>query len=137
MEKTIKDNQNPLDSLITLQELKNKLQALKARKACGPDGICTKMLKHGDPKLNEAILKIFNLTLNTGCFPAIWNQGLITTPIFKSGDKFDPHNYRGICVSSNLGKVFCSIINARILAFLKEHDVLSKSQIDFRKSPHL
>ena len=129
-----------MDSLITLQELKNKLQALKARKACGPDGICTEMLKHGDPKLNEAILKIFNLTLNTGCFPAIWNQGLIT-PIFKSGDKFDPNNYRGICVSSNLGKVFCSIINDRILTFLKEHDVLSKRQIGFlpnhRTSDHI
>ena len=44
-------------------------------------------------------------------------------------------------MSSNLGKVFCSIINAQILAFLKEHDVLSKSQIGFlpdhRTSDHI
>ncbi|MGH0143446.1 UNVERIFIED_CONTAM: hypothetical protein FKN15_006828 [Acipenser sinensis] len=88
------------------------------------------MLKHSSPKLQEAMLKLFNIVLSTGYFPDIWNQ-LLISPFHKSGDKFNPINYRGICVSSNLGKVFCSIINARILAFLTEHSVLSKSQIGF------
>uniref|UniRef100_A0A0E9QKC6 Uncharacterized protein n=1 Tax=Anguilla anguilla TaxID=7936 RepID=A0A0E9QKC6_ANGAN len=61
------------------------------------------MLKYSTPELQKALLKLFNLILQTGCFPEIWSQGLIST-IYKSGDKFDPNNYRGICVSSNLGK---------------------------------
>ena len=81
-------------------------------------------------KFQLAILKLFNLILSVDYFPDIWNQGLIT-PIFKKGDKFDPNNYRGICVNSNLGKVFCSIINVRVLNFLNKHNVLSKSQIGF------
>ncbi len=72
------------------------------------------MIKHTSSKLQLAVLKLFNVILRVGYFPDIWNQGLIT-PIFKNGDKFDPNNYRGICVSSNLGKLFCSIINARLL----------------------
>lgn len=85
-------------------------EALKSKKACGPDGIFNEMLKPLNNKFQSAILKLFNLALSVGYFPDIWNQGLIT-PVYKNGDKFDPNNYRGICVNSNLGKIFCSIIN--------------------------
>uniref|UniRef100_A0A3B1JC70 ribonuclease H n=1 Tax=Astyanax mexicanus TaxID=7994 RepID=A0A3B1JC70_ASTMX len=126
----IKDNQNPLDYPITQVELAQKLKSLKSKKACGPDSIRNEMLKNSTPDLQEAMLKLFNLVLSSGCFPDIWSQGLIT-PIHKSGDKSDPNNFRGICVSSNLGKVFNNILNNRILSFLTEHDVLSKNQIGF------
>ncbi|MBN3309410.1 RTJK polymerase, partial [Amia calva] len=117
MELAFKDTQNPLDSTITEQELQEKLRALLPRKACGPDGISNEMLKHSSPELQQALLRLFNLVLSVGHFPDSWHKGLITA-IHKSGDKLDPNNYRGICVSSNQGKVFCRIINARILAFL-------------------
>ncbi|XP_066570600.1 complement C1r-B subcomponent-like [Amia ocellicauda] len=88
------------------------------------------MLKHSSLALQEALLKLYNLVLTAGCFPALWNQGLIT-PIHKSGDKLDPSNYTGICVSSSLGKVICSILNSTILSFLSEHSVLHRGQIGF------
>ena len=62
--------------------------------------------------------------------PDIWCQGLIT-PIYKSGDKNDPTNYRGICVSSCLGKLFCSILNQRLYSYLEENKILHNSQIGF------
>ena len=39
--------------------------------------------------------------------------------------------YRGICVSSCLGKLFCSILNTRLQAFLKNKKMLYSSQIGF------
>ncbi len=87
-------------------------------------------VKNTEHKLRLALLKLFNSVLSVGHFPEAWNRGLIK-PIFKSGEKSDPNNYRGICVSSNLGKLFCSIINTRLVHFLTEHNVLSKSQIGF------
>ncbi len=140
LELTIKDNQNPLDFPITDKELKEKIKNLQLQKASGPNGILNEMIKHTSSKLQLAVLKLFNVILRVGYFPDIWNQGLIT-PIFKNGDKFDPNNYRGICVSSNLGKLFCSIINARLLDFITTHNVLSRSQIGFlpnyRTSDHI
>ncbi len=139
-ERVIKDYQNPLDFPITQQELRKKLLALKGRKAFGSDGILNEFLKHCSEKCQLAILKLFNRILCTGHFPEIWNKGIIT-PIYKNGDKFDPQNYRGICVNSNLGKLFCSILNSRIVDFLTVHEVLNQSQIgfmpNFRTTDHI
>ena len=62
--------------------------------------------------------------------PQTWCGGLIT-PIFKSGTKNDPSNYRGICSSSCLGKLFCSILNQRLLEHVQSLDILHNSQIGF------
>ena len=42
-----------------------------------------------------------------------------------------PSNYRGICTSSCLGKLFCSILNQRLLEHVQSLDILHKSQIGF------
>ncbi len=140
LESTIKDYQNPLDSPITLAELLDQIQTLKTQKACGVDGILNEMIKYTEHKFKLAILKLFNIILSSGIFPNIWNKGLIT-PIHKNGDRFDPNNYRGICVNSNLGKLFCKILNSRLAHFLRDRNVLSKCQIGFqpkyRTSDHI
>ena len=62
--------------------------------------------------------------------PQTWCNGIIT-PIFKSGVKSDPSNYRGICISSCLGELFCSILNQRLLDHVKSLDILHiKSQLE-------
>ncbi|CAJ0922587.1 unnamed protein product [Ranitomeya imitator] len=130
MEEKIKNFQNSVDTPITLQEVTERLSSIRCRKASGLDGILPEMLKYSAPEIQAAMVKLFNIVLSAGYFPRTWNQGLIT-PIHKSGDRYDPANYRGICVSSNLGKLFNSILNKRILTFLTEHNVLSKSQAGF------
>ena len=130
LEDTIKDNQNPPDFPITWEELTTQTKSLQPRNTCGPDSIKNEMLKCSTPEMQGAVLKLFNTVLQSGCFPDIWCKGLIS-PIHKSGDKSDPDNYHGICVSSCLGKLFCSILSKRILDFLEEHSSLSKSQIGF------
>ena len=62
----------------------------------------------------SAYLKLFNSILTSGIMPNTWCRVLIT-PIYKSGRRNEPSNYRGICVSSCLGKLFCSILNQRLL----------------------
>ena len=88
------------------------------------------MIKASQTKLMPIYQKLFNLILLSGSFPENWCQGLIT-PIFKCGDKNDPNNYRGICVSSCLGKLYCSILNQRLLNFVKSNQISHPSQIGF------
>ena len=47
------------------------------------------------------------------------------------GTKSDPSNYSGICISSCIGTLFCSILNQRLLKHVDLHNINYKSQIGF------
>ena len=43
----------------------------------------------------------------------------------------DPNNYRGITLMSCLGKLFLSILNARLLELVQKNDILGTNQLGF------
>ena len=98
------------------------------------------MSKTGIPFLNTALYKLFNLILHSGFFPKSWREGIIT-PIYISGNKHDPANYRGICINSCLGKLFTSVLNTRLQNHLLDQNILHQAQIGFlpdhRTSDHI
>jgi hypothetical protein len=53
--------------------------------------------------------------------------------MFKSGNPNDCNNYRGICVSSCLGKLFTSLLQNRLTNFLEKQNLLSVNQGGFRE----
>jgi hypothetical protein len=111
-------------------EIKNAAKKLKKNKSAFSDRIKTEMIKCSTNILLQGFVKLFNLILEVGYFPSQWCQGLIT-PIFKSGDLSDCNNYRGISITSCLGKFFCLILKERLLIFLNENKILHPSQIGF------
>ena len=91
------------------------------------------MFKAGQESLLPLLEMIFNKILTNGEFPRSWRVNLLT-PIHKKGDPLDPANYRGIAVGSHLGKLFCSIMNTRLLKFAEKNKLIPKSQIGFRRN---
>ena len=116
------------------------MKSLKLKKAPGPDKIRNEMLKTDIQFLNTALYKLFNLILQSGFFPSSWCEGIIT-PIYKSGNKLGPANYRGICINSCFGKLFTSVLNTRLKNHVLDHDILHQAQIGFspnhRTSDHI
>ena len=108
------------------------IKRLKLGKAVGIDVISNEMLKLGFRYLKECLLKLFNFSAEANIGPSDWCMDLIS-PTFKSDDKLNPDNYRGICVISCLHKLLLLILNDRLSYFLKTHDVINKSQIGFQK----
>lgn len=53
------------------------------------------------------------------------------TPVFKSGNKIDSTNYRGICINGRLGKLFTAILNARLKNYVIEKDVLHLKTVSY------
>ena len=60
-----------------------------------------------------------------------WREGLIVS-LFKKGDKEDPGNYRGITLLSVVGKVFCKILNDRLVQYLDKSGKIHEGQAGFR-----
>ena len=121
---------NDLDFPTSDKEILRTSKILKNKKASSFDLVKNEMIKASCGSLQSVNEKLFNIILKAGIYPNTWCEGL-TTPIFKSCDKSDPENYRGICVSSCLGKFFSSIINQRLVDFLEKKKILHPSQIGF------
>ena len=98
------------------------------------------MLKCSVNQLASSLVKLFNFIVKKGSFPDIWSTGIIS-PIFKSGNKSHPSNYRGICVTSCFGKLFSSVLNLTLGSFLQDQKILHPSQISFlrgyRRTDHM
>ena len=124
---------NELDTEITIEEIIKTPKKIKSKKAAHSDKINNEMIKYSVDILANGFIKVFNTIMKSGKFPTLWCEGLIS-PIFKSGNKLDPSNYRGICVSSSLGKFFCSVLNERLMNISKTKELLHPSQIGFLPS---
>ena len=128
------DNSNgPLDSEITINELRQALNSLKPRKAAGNDKILNEILIAGKLHLEKPLTSLFNRILRAGVFPKSWCIGHII-PIYKKGDPSDPDNYRGITILSVLSKLFTSVLNNRLYKFLTDTGTLKLEQCGFRKN---
>ena len=103
-----------MDFNISTKELSLAVKNLKNNKSAGLDCIKNEMVKYGYSVLSDSLVKLFNLVYSSGHFPTIWNTNLIK-PIYKKGDKTNSNNYRGISISSCVGKLFCSILNERLV----------------------
>ena len=57
---------------------------------------------------------------------------LFIVNIFKKRDREDPGNYRGITLLSVVGKVFCKILNNRLVQCLDKEGALHEGQAGFR-----
>ena len=127
------ENKNPFEELnapFSESELKNALKNLKNNKSNGPDELLNEQIKTSFSKMKGTFLKLFNLILNTGCFPESWAEGLIV-PIYKmKGSKNDPNNYRGITLLSCLSKFFNICLNNRLKIISEK--ILSAIQAGFR-----
>ena len=121
-----------LECPITPDELAEHMRRLKRGKAVGHDQLPAEVLRLESPGLINALVLVFNRLLELVVWPTEWWYGLIV-PIAKPGaDRSDPNDYRGITVLPVLSKLFESVINERVAAFLEHTSGLSDLQGGFR-----
>ena len=98
---------------ITVEEVKVCVQELKNGRAPGPGGIVADLIKNGGISLWKRIRELFNHCLEQRKTPKEFKQGYITS-LYKKGDKKDPDNYRGLCVTSTLSRLWAKILQKRL-----------------------
>ena len=85
----------PEDLLCTTEEVLSYIQALDANKTSGPDGISTRMLKNAALSIAPSLAKLFNISIQLGCFPTCWKTSSVV-PVPKSSKHKEVSNYRPI-----------------------------------------
>jgi len=121
-----------LDFQITPQEVMSAIKGLKSNKTPGLDAITNEMIKCSSGQLSTCLLKLFNKILTLGLYPDLWSTGFIIN-IHKKGPYTEPENYRGITITSALGKLFNSILNNRLTKYLDDNNIISNTQIGFEQ----
>ena len=90
------------------------------------------MLTQGRGAVVVSLRILFNAILSSGYAPTQWQTGTASM-VYKSGDKLDWKNYRGITLLSLVGKLLESVLAERIQHFLVENGQLPPEQGGFRK----
>ena len=103
-----------LNSHITKEEVQTVISSLKPGKASSFDQIANEILKSLTHENIDLLTKLFNHCFDSGIYP--WNKSVITT-LHKKGSKSNPDNYRAIAVSSNIGKLFSTILLNRLIDY--------------------
>ena len=105
---------------------------MPSTKATGLDDISINVLKLAAPEIVSSITYICNLSLKTATFPAKWKEAKVT-PLHKGGSRHDCSNYRPISVLPILSKILEKHVFTHMYAFLQKHNLLTDSQLGFRK----
>ena len=120
---------------IRVQGISHLVDLLDARKASGPDEIswyCIKEFNANDPKFAECLALIYRASLNQSCVPQDWKMANVV-PIFKSGRRDLPQNYRPISLTSVTSKMFEHIVVSEMWQHITILDLLSDNKHGFRK----
>ena len=126
------DDVECLNGQITEDEINTSVKDLKMKKATHFDNIGNECIKYGLESLKGPLIHLYNTVIDNGTFPEIWSDGLIV-PMHKKEDRLDTNNYRGIIISSCLGKLFLRILTKRINDFMDREGKWSNKQCGFKK----
>ena len=85
------------------------------------------MLKTSKLVIVKQLLVLFNIILSSTLYPTEWKKNILT-PIHKADCLTDPSNFRGVAVSSCLGKLFNKLLQKRLEVKCVNEGLINKSQ---------
>lgn len=107
------------------------LKQLSVDTAPGPDQlISAKLLKNCATSLSLPLSNIMTSSFKAGELPTEWLTATVT-PLYKSGDKLDPANYRPVSLTSITCKVMEKIIVKELLAHMLKNKLIPEQQHGF------
>ena len=116
---------------MAVSEVFKSLCQLKQSNTKGTDRIDGKIIRLSAPFITDTITYIYNLIIEKNKFPRAFKEAKVI-PLYKSGERSDPSNYRPISILSVLSKPVEKHINEHIMKHFLTNDLLHKNQSGFR-----
>ena len=118
--------------IVTRGDIETIVNNIDGSKSMGPDGISGRLLKECKDELIDVILDIVSTSLETGKVPKEWKRAEVI-PIYKSGNRTEPLNYRPVSLTSILCKICEEVIKLKWTEYLESENILNERQFGFRK----
>ena len=118
-------------SPVSSEQIDNIISSLK-NKSSNISTYSTMLIKSIKSLLSPILSNIINKSFTHGVFPKFLKIAHVI-PIYKSGDKTDPGNYRPISILPILSKVFEKAVSDQLYSFFEHFQLLDSSQFGFRK----
>ncbi|KAK3919289.1 putative RNA-directed DNA polymerase from transposon BS [Frankliniella fusca] len=112
------------DVIIAIMNLKNK-------KCSGNDDVSDDILKKCHTEILEPLLSIIQESYQQGVYPERLKTSKILPLYKKKGEKEDVTNWRPVANITAFAKIFESIMNKKVRAYLQKFSILSESQFGF------
>ena len=129
------DENKPIPAMelfeVSPREVLELLNSLDPNKSCGSDEVPPKILKLVALLICEPLAKLFNASLSSGVYPAIWKLANIH-PIYKKGSPSDPTIYRPIRILPCTPKLLEKIVLKRIYQHATVNSLLNQNQNGYR-----
>ena len=92
----------------------------------------TKILKYLADLISPILCDIINRSFQTGYFPKFCKSARVV-PLFKSGDKKNVQNFRGISILPIFSKIMEKVVHFQLYGYLQCNSLLTGDQFGFRK----
>ena len=115
----------------TVDTVYSLLRSIDEKKSVGLDKIPNKLLKIAANVVAPSLTAIFTASVCTGIFPQEWKASRVS-PVYKSGIRNNPSNYRPISVISVVAKTFEKIVYGQLYEYLNSYHLLNPCQSGFR-----
>ena len=108
------------------------IDSINVGKASGPHSIPVDILKMIKCNIGTPLMKIINMSFETGIYPNNLKIAKVI-PIYKNkGDSLHFKNYRPISLLSNINKFFEKLVYKRLYTFLNKYNCIYELQFGFR-----
>ena len=127
------EKNNILNMNFSVDEIKEAVRTLKNNKSVGMECIPAEFIKACIGSFIQDICDVLNYCIEWRQFPDSWAEGLRTS-VYKTGDKLNPDNYRGITVLPIFEKIFEIVVQKRLEFINEAFDGTDKYNGGFLKS---
>ena len=114
------------------EDLVECIGKLSGTSAPGPDGIPVILLKKCQEELKKPLHILWTESVRVGVVPSRLKLGVVV-PIFKGGERHLARNYRPVCLTSHIIKVFEKVVVNALVKFMENQSLFNRNQHGFRK----
>ena len=112
-------------------EIFNTINSLNVKKSSGFDHIPPFFVKLAGPLISEPFSVLVNHSITLGIFPEVLKVAKVV-PVYKSGSRHNPTNFRPISLLSCFAKIFEKLQFKRLTIFIRQHSIIAPTQYGFR-----